>query len=260
MEWYLYLAVIGVGLVAGIINTLAAGGSLLTLPLLIIPLGIPSPNANAINRIAIFLQNIVAVNKFQKKKVLEIKQDYRLGIPAVIGSLAGAFIATKISAPAMDVTIGVVMLVMFLLVLLNPNSWVQGKGEKPPMARWIQYVIFFFIGIYGGFIQAGVGFFLLTGLVLAGGFDLVKANGIKVLIILLYTPIALVFFSVSGLLTWEYVIIGLFLAAGNMLGAYIGVHLAVKGGAKFLRIMLLIAIFIASLRLLIPEIIGLFSS
>lgn len=259
MEWYMYLAVVGVGLVAGIINTLAAGGSLLTLPLLIIPLGIPSTNANAINRIAILLQNIVAVNKFQKKKVLEVKQDYRLGIPAVIGSVAGALIATVITAPAMDIAIGVVMLVMFLLVLLNPNSWVKGRGDKPPLAMWIQYVIFFFIGIYGGFIQAGVGFFLLTGLVLGSGFDLVKANGMKVLIILLYTPVALTLFIVSGLLTWEYVIIGLFLAAGNMLGAYIGVNIAVKGGAKFLRIMLLVAIFIASLRLLIPEIIKLFS-
>ncbi len=259
MEWYLYLAVVGVGLIAGIINTLAAGGSLLTLPLLIIPLGIPSTNANAINRIAILLQNIVAVNKFRKKKVLNLKQDYKLGIPAIIGSVIGAIIATLITAPAMDVAIGVVMLVMFLLVLLNPNSWVKGKNEKPPLPMWAQYVVFFFIGIYGGFIQAGVGFFLLTGLVLGSGLDLVKANGVKVLIILFYTPIALTLFIISGLLTWEYVIIGLFLAAGNMAGAYIGVNIAVKWGAKFLRYMLLVAIFIASLRLIIPRVIEVFS-
>lgn len=259
MEWYLYLAVVGVGLVAGIINTLAAGGSLLTLPLLIIPLGIPSTNANAINRIAILLQNIVGVRKFQKKQVLDLKQDYKLAIPALIGSALGAYIATRISAPAMDVAIGVVMLVMFLLVLLNPSSWVKGKDGSSPVPAWVQYIIFFFIGIYGGFIQAGVGFFLLTGLVLGCGCDLVKANGIKVLIILFYTPIALTLFIVSGLLTWEYVLIGLFLAAGNMLGAYIGVNMAVKWGAGFLRYMLLVAIFIASLRLIIPRIVELFN-
>lgn len=258
MEWYLYLAVVGVGLVAGIINTLAAGGSLLTLPLLIIPLGIPSTNANAINRIAILLQNVVAVRKFQNKKVLNLKQDYKMGIPAVIGSVIGALIATVISAPAMDVALGVIMLVMFLVVLLNPGSWVKGKDGKPPVPLWAQYVIFFFIGVYGGFIQAGVGFFLLTALVLGCGCDLVKANGIKVLIILLYTPIALTLFIISGLLTWEYAFIGLLLAAGNMAGAYLGVNLAVKLGAKFLRYMLLVAIFIASLRLIIPPIVELF--
>lgn len=258
MEWYQYLAVVGVGLVAGIINTLAAGGSLLTLPLLVF-LGIPSTNANAINRIAILLQNVVAVRKFQKKQVLDLKQDYKMGIPAVIGSVAGALIATVISAPAMDVSLGVIMLVMFLVVLLNPGSWVKGKDGKPPVPLWLQYVIFFFIGIYGGFIQAGVGFFLLTGLVLGCGCNLVKANAIKVLIILLYTPVALTLFIIGGLLTWEYAFIGLFLAAGNMMGAYIGVNIAVKRGAKFLRYMLLVAIFIASLRLIIPRIVDLFS-
>ncbi len=258
MEWYLYLAVIAVGFIAGLINTLAAGGSLLTLPLMI-ALGIPSTNANAVNRIAILLQNIVAVRKFQKKEVLQLKQDYKIGIPAVIGSIAGAYIATIIEAPAMDTVIGVVMIVMFVLILLNPNSWVKNRENRPPIPLWLQYIVFFFIGMYGGFLQAGVGFFLLMGLVLGSGFDLVKANGLKVLIILMYTPIALTMFIVSGLLTWEFVVIGLFLAAGNILGAILGVNMAVKRGAKFLRYMLMVAILIASIKLLIPQIQGLFS-
>ncbi len=258
MEWYLYLAVVGVGFVAGIINTLAAGGSLLALPMLIIPLGIPSTNANAINRIAILLQNIIGVQRFSKKKVLHLRTDYKIGIPAVIGSIAGAYIATIISPPAMDIAIGVVMLIMFVVILVDTNSWVKDRKDQPPVARWLQYLIFFLIGMYGGFLQAGVGFFLLSGLVLCCGFDLVKANAIKVLIILLYTPVALGMFIYSGLLTWQYVITGLLLAAGNMAGAYVGVNIAVKKGAGFLRYMLLAAILIASLRLIIPEIHRLF--
>jgi len=259
MEWYLILAVIGVGFVAGIINTLAAGGSLLALPMLIIPLGIPSPNANAINRIAILLQNVIAVQRFRKKKVLDLKTDYKIGIPAVAGAIIGAAIAAVISAPAMDAAIGLVMLVMFLLILLDPQRWVKNREEQNPVKRWIQYIIFFFIGIYGGFIQAGVGFFLLTGLVLGCGHDLVKANGIKVLIILLYTPVALAIFIYKDLLTWEYVLYGLLLAVGNMAGAFLGVNIAVKWGARFLRYMLLAAILIAALRLLIPQIVKLFA-
>lgn len=258
MEWYLYLAIVGVGFIAGLINTLAAGGSLLTLPLMM-SLGIPSTNANAINRIAILLQNIVAVRKFQKKDVLQLKQDYKIGIPAVIGSVAGAYLATILEAPAMDTAIGVVMIVMFVLILLNPNSWVKDRENRPPIPLWLQYIVFFFIGIYGGFLQAGVGFFLLTGLVLGSGFNLVKANGLKVLIILMYTPVALTMFILSGLLTWDFVLIGLFLAAGNMLGAVLGVNMAVKRGAVFLRYTLLVAILIASLKLLIPQITNLFN-
>lgn len=254
MEWYLYLAVIGVGFIAGVINTVAAGGSLLALPMLIIPLGIPSTNANAINRIAILLQNIIGVRRFQQKKVLDLKTDYKIGIPAVIGSLIGAFIATIISAPAMDTAIGVVMLVMFLLVLIDHNSWVKDRKDQPPLKKWLQYLVFFLIGVYGGFLQAGVGFFLLSGLVLGCGYDLVKANGIKVLIILLYTPIALAIFIISDLLTWQYVLYGLLLAVGNMAGAYVGVNVAVKLGAKFLRYMLMAAILMAAVKLLIPQI------
>lgn len=252
MEWYLIIAVIGVGFVAGIINTLAAGGSLLALPMLIIPLGIPSVNANAINRIAILLQNIIAVRRFHQKEILKVKTDYKIGIPAVIGSLAGAYIATVITAPAMDTAIGVVMLIMFLVVLIDPNRWVKDRQDQPPCRKWLQYLIFFFIGIYGGFIQAGVGFFLLSGLVLGCGFELVKANAVKVLIILLYTPFALALFIWRDLLTWEYVLYGLLLAAGNMTGAYVGVNIAVKWGAKFLRVMLLVAILIAAVKLLLP--------
>jgi hypothetical protein len=259
MEWYLILAVIGVGFLAGLINTVAAGGSLLALPMLIITLGIPSTNANAINRIAILFQNIIGVRRFQKKKVLDLKSDYKIGLPAVVGAVLGALIATVISAPAMDTAIGIVMLVMFLVILIDPNSWIKDRKDQPPLKRWLQYLIFFFIGVYGGFLQAGVGFFLLSGLVLGCGFELVKANGIKVLIILLYTPFALAIFIFSDLLTWEYALYGLMLAVGNMTGAYVGVNIAVKWGAKFLRYMLLVAILIAAVKLLIPQIKLIFS-
>ncbi len=254
MEWYLILAVVAVGFIAGFINTVAAGGSLLALPMLIIPLGIPSTNANAINRIAILLQNIIGVRRFQKKNVLDLKSDYKIGIPAVAGSLIGSFIASIISAPAMDTAIGVVMMVMFILILLDRGHKKGDRSQRPPLKKWVQYTIFFFIGVYGGFIQAGVGFFLLTGLVFCCSLDLVKANGIKVLIILLYTPIALAMFIINGLLTWKYALLGLLLAAGNMAGAYVGVNVAVKKGSKFLRMMLLAAILIAAVKLLIPEI------
>ena len=89
----MYAAIVGVGIFAGFINTLAGSGSLLTLPLLMF-LGLPPNVANGTNRIAILLQNVVGVSSFKQQKVLKIKDGLQLGIPAVIGSLVGARINT----------------------------------------------------------------------------------------------------------------------------------------------------------------------
>jgi hypothetical protein len=111
----------------------------------------------------------------------------------------------------------------------------------------LQFIIFFFIGIYGGFIQAGVGLFLLAGLVLGAGVDLVRANALKVFIVLLYTPFALAIFFMNDQVNWK---VGLILALGNMLGAFVASRFAVSWGAKFVRYILLAVVLISALKLL----------
>ena len=101
--------------------------------------------------------------------------------------------------------------------------------------------------MYGGFIQAGVGFFLLSGLVLGAGYDLVRANAVKVFIVLVYTAFALAIFIINDQVDYKF---GLILAIGNMLGAYVGARFAVKWGPKFVRYLLLITISVAAVKLL----------
>jgi len=241
------LVVVAVGIVAGIINTLAAGGSLLTLPVLM-ALGLPPNMANGTNRIAIFLQNVVGVRQFHKEKVMDFPSGFRVGIPAAVGAIAGAFIAVNLNDEVMKLAIAGVMILVFFLILLRPNRWINSHEEHPPIPYWIQVIVFFLVGIYGGFIQAGVGFFLLTSLVLGSGFELVKANALKLFIILLYTPLALLIFFLHGDVNlW----IGLVLAVGNMTGAWIGTKIAVKWGAVFIRYFVLVAILIASTKLIL---------
>jgi len=250
MEWYNYIIVVLVGIVAGIINTLAAGGSLLTLPVLM-ALGLPPNVANGTNRIAIFLQNVVGVGAFHKEKVMDFSAGFKVGIPALIGAVAGAFIAVSLKDEVMKLAIAGVMIVVFFLMLLKPNRWINSQEEQPPIPYWLQVVVFFFIGIYGGFIQAGVGFFLLTGLVLASGFELVKANALKLFVILLYTPLALVIFFINrDVHLW----CGLVLAAGNMTGAWIGTRIAVRKGAVFIRYFVLGAILVAAAALIVDAV------
>jgi uncharacterized membrane protein YfcA len=247
MEWYLILAVIGVGFLAGFINTLAGSGSLLTLPMLMF-LGLPANVANGTNRIAIFLQNVVGVGSFRQQKVLDTRMGLWLALPAVIGSLVGAQIAIGLNEEVMERAIGILLIVMFFLILYKPAQWVKGQaGKARAKPSTLQFIIFFFIGIYGGFIQAGVGIFLLAGLVLGAGLDVVKANAVKLLIILVYTPFALAVFFMNDQVNWK---IGLILALGNMLGAFIASRFAVSWGAKYVRYILLVVIFGSALKLL----------
>ena len=246
MEWYLILALIGTGLAAGFINITAGGGSMLALPLLMF-IGLPANVANGTLRIAILLQNIVGVNTFRQKKVLDVKTDYKLAIPAILGAIVGAFFAVEIDEALLKKIIAGLMIGMFLLVVLKPEVWVkEHAGNTNAKPTILQYVIFFFIGIYGGFIQMGVGFLLLAGLVLGCGHNLVKANAIKIFIVLIYTVFTLGIFFYHGQVN---IVAGLILAVGNMMGAWLGAHFTIKGGAKYVRYVLILALVIVILNL-----------
>jgi len=240
----LYLILLGFA--SGFINMFAGGGSMLVVPFLIFS-GLPAPIANATNRVAILLQNIVSTATFRQKKILNLKTDCRLLLPTTLGSIAGAFTAVDIQAAVLQKIIAGLLVVMFFMVLLNPNAWIRSNADQAKARHpWLRFLIFFAIGFYGGFIQIGVGFFLLAGLVLGCGYDLLKANALKILLILFYTLPALAIFIRHDLVNWR---IGLILACGNMAGAWAGTHLSVKWGAAYIRYILLAALIVVSLKL-----------
>ena len=246
MEWYIILSLLGTGLVAGFINTTAGGGSMLSLPLLMF-LGLPANVANGTNRVAILFQNIIGVQTFRQKKVLDIISDYRLVLPALAGSVLGAFVAVEINVALLEKIIAGLMVAMLLMVVLKPGDWVAEKaGISNPSPTRFQYFLFILIGFYGGFIQMGVGFFLLAGLVLGCGHNLVKANAVKVFIVLIYTIFTIGIFMFHNQVNW---LAGLVLAVENMAGAWLGVHFTVKGGAKYVRYVLILALVIVILNL-----------
>ncbi len=242
MEYYYYIAIITAGFAAGFINTLAGSGSLITLPLLIF-LGLPANIANGTNRVAILLQNVVAVSSFRKQKVLDSRGGLILALPAILGSLLGAQVAVNLNEHLIRQIIGFLLVIMFAVILLKPHRWLEDRAFAPPSkAGPLNFLIFFTIGFYGGFIQAGVGIFLLAGLVLGAGYDLVRANAVKLLIVLCFTVFALAIFIINGQVEWKT---GLVLAAGNMSGAWAGSKMAVRHGAKFVRWILLIVLIVS---------------
>lgn len=227
----------------GFINTLAGGGSIISLSVLMM-LGLPAGVANGTNRIAIAIQTLTATSSFRQQKVLDTKKAIQLSIPAVIGSLIGAWIAVDINEDIFEKAIGVIMLFMLFFILYKPEKYIHGRADvasKP--FTWKTYLIFFLIGIYGGFIHLGVGYFLLAGIVLGAGLDLVKANAVKVFIVLLYTPFTIIVFLFNGQIDWKY---GLIMSIGNVTGALIASRLAVSKGVVFVKWVIVVVILITS--------------
>ncbi len=246
MTWLDAFYVILAGLVAGFINTLAGSGSLITLPVLMF-MGLSPTVANGTNRIAVLLQSIVGVAKFKQKKVFNWKEGNSVLIPAIVGSIIGALIAVDIDEDIMKKVIGFLLFFMFLMLLTNSDRWIKGQEKKVTGAKkYFQYFIFFLIGLYGGFIQAGVGFFLLAGLVLGKGFDLLKSNAIKLLVVSVFTPFALAIFIWNDQVNYLY---GFVLAAGNVVGALIATQVALKYGTGFIRYFLMGILLLSGLKL-----------
>lgn len=245
MEWYMIAAVVGVGILVGFINTLAGSGSVISLPLLIF-LGLPANVANGTNRVSILLQNIVGVGSFYKKGKLDTGHGWVPSIAAVLGAIIGANIAADLNEEVMEKAIGVLMVVMFFVILYKPDRWIKEKTEIKSQKTWIQVIVFFLVGLYGGFVQAGVGIFLLAALVLNAGYDLVKANALKLLIVLIYTPFALAVFIFNDQVWWTY---GLMLGAGSMTGAFLATKFALHWGPKYIRYILLVMIVVSALKL-----------
>ncbi len=246
MEWYLLVAVVLAGFAAGFINTLAGSGSLLTLPLLIY-LGLPANVANGTNRVGILLQNVAGVVEFRRQKVLPLRVGLALAAPAVIGSLIGAGIAVNLDEQTMRRAIGAIMVLMLVIMMWRPERWLRGRGEEAARLRWHDFLLLLLVGVYGGFIQAGVGILLLGALVLGAGYDLVRANAIKVLVVLAFTISALGVFLANGQVQWG---VGLLLAIGSVSGAWVAARMAVRRGAGFVRWVVAVVIVASALDML----------
>jgi uncharacterized membrane protein YfcA len=243
----LLVAVPIVGFVAGFINTLAGSGSLITLPLLIL-LGLPANVANGTNRVGILVQSIVSVSTFRRRGALQLTGAHLEVVMTIAGAAVGAVLAVDLDEMLLRQTIGVLMLVMLGVVLFKPDRWLQDRPSHVRAAVWIRAPVFFAIGVYGGFIQAGVGLFLIAGLVLTAGQTLVGANALKNLLVLLFTIAALLVFVWNDQVRWG---LGALLAIGSAAGAWLAAHLAVERGAPFVRWALIVILALSAVALLL---------
>lgn len=241
-----HLALFFAGIVVGTLNVIAGGGSFISLPLLMF-LGLPPGVANGTNRVGIVLQNIAAVRSFDRQGVLDRGSLKWAALPAAVGGGFGAWGALLVSDEAFKRILAFLMIAISLYTLWRPLRPDAETGAEARHNPWLLAAAFFAIGVYGGFVQAGVGFFLLAGTTYAG-LDLVRGNAVKVLAVLTLTAISLVLFALAGKVVW---LTGLTLGAGTVLGALVGARLTVLKGHRWVRGVVTVAVIALALKLLL---------
>lgn len=254
--WYTLLLAIA-GLIAGFLNVLAGGGSLLVLPIMVLLLGMPGPLANGTTRLAILAQNISAIAGFRKKGFSDFRLSISLALCALPGAALGAFYGTKLDGVWFNRTLALVMLGVMIIMAFDKKKPKKKPAESPedpgappamtPKQRLAGHGLMVLVGFYGGFIQAGVGFILMAILHRVMGLDLVRVNMHKVFIVAAYTIIAIGLFAWSGNIHWPH---GIVLAIAMAAGGWIGSHLAVTKGEGLIRVVLNITLAILIVKLL----------
>jgi uncharacterized membrane protein YfcA len=274
-----YLLAILAGIVAGIINTLAGSGSAVTLPMLVF-LGLDAGAANATNRIGVIIQNVVGITTFARSGRMQLRggeagkqlpesildaDSLRFGLwlsaAGMPGALIGAYVATLLDKDAMNLAIGGMLIIVLVTIFFNPTKWLREQSEvRKERPAFFVLALFFAIGIYGGFIQAGVGVFLLTAMVLSVGYTIVHANAVKLIFVLALNIVAFAVFILSPLeINWG---IGALMAVGQSIGAWAAVRFAVsvKDANRWVRYLLIVVVVYSILRFfgLLDLIFGLF--
>lgn len=244
LTWQIVVLLIASGILVGIINTLAGGGTILTISLFT-AMGLPITMANGTNRIAVVLQNLTASLTFIRKRMLDVKAGLLLSIPTIIGNVAGSMMATQLDEKIFKICMGVVLAIILIYMIFDRHRTPHG-GHALKLNPW-HYVWFFLIGFYGGYIYIGLGYLVLAITIWTLHLDIVTANILKGFVILVSSPFSLVVFMWNGQVDYAF---GLLHGLGNIIGAFLASHYAIGWGVRFVRLFTIGVVIICFLDLL----------
>jgi uncharacterized membrane protein YfcA len=249
-----YLVLVVVGFLAGIINTIAGGGSFLTLPALML-FGLEPRIANATNRVAVLFSSGSAVMTFHRHGHFDKDLARRLTIPTMCGVPFGVLLAVYLPTNAFEPVFGLIFLVMAGLLVLKPKriNLTQAVENLEPISSSRSIVVaavFFALGIYVGFIQAGMGILMLLAMSWLCRGDLVQANAVKNFVGFAVTLVAVAVFLFYGLIDW---LPGLVMAIGNVVGGVVGAKLAIKKGNRLIFVFLVVVMVATGLKLIVSS-------
>lgn len=234
------------GALAGAANTLAGGGSFIILPILI-GLGLSPGVANATSRIGVLAHGSAATLTFMRAGALPSALILRMAAPMCLGALGGAWLATRLDDALLRPLFGAVLLLWAVILLVRPGRFIQPPAQ-PRVPGALAYVLAVLIGIYGGFLQAGVGFPLMALFVSMLGHTALAGNAAKVALVFIYTLVALAMFAASGEVAWRE---GAILAVGMIVGGVLGAKLQLRVGPGLVRWAMLVMVAISGVALLL---------
>jgi len=214
---------------------------MLTVPLLALA-GVGGTLANGTNRIAVLIQTLAGAYGFARRNVSDRARTVAVLIPVMVGALAGSMAASQIADELFERLFGLLMLPLLFLTLRKPKA----SAGRRPWPTWLTLVVFTTVGFYGGAVQAGVGLFLLLVLARAG-FDLVTANAVKTILILAMTVIAIPVFLYNDQIRWIPAVV---LSVGMGVGGFVGANIAVDGGERVIRPVLVAVVLALATRML----------
>jgi len=243
-DWLTWLALAAAGLVAGVINTLAGGGTLFTVPALV-AFGLPATVANGTNRVGVLLQNAFATRSFRREGFDAVAESLPIVLPAVGGSIVGALVAARMSSDLFEKIFGLAMIALLVPILRGQQKQRTALPSEGRSAA-ANAAIFGAIGFYGGSIQAGVGIFVIAALA-RSGLDLVRANAVKVILVGALTLVALPVFVLHDQIDWPF---ALALASGYALGGTLGARFAARGGERVIKPVLVASVLAMAGRML----------
>ncbi|MFV0523517.1 MAG: sulfite exporter TauE/SafE family protein [Acidimicrobiales bacterium] len=241
MTWWQAVLLVAGGLFAGGVNAMAGGGSTLTVPLLVLA-GVPGNAANGSNRVGILTSNAAAAASFRRLGVNGLAHIGPVIVPVVAGSLVGSIAIGRLTDDAFETLFGFLMIPLIILSIRKP----QVRNDGRAWSQGVTMAVFFGVGLYGGAVQAGLGLVMLAALT-RSGYDLVTANHIKVIVNFVITAVALPVFLLRGEVRW---IPALLLAVGLTAGGWLGARMAVQGGDRLIRVVMVLATIALAGRLL----------
>jgi uncharacterized membrane protein YfcA len=231
------------GFLSGFFNTLASSGSAVTLPMMIL-IGLPATVANGTNRLPLLAGAVTALLTFHHAGVVDWRRGLILSVPVVVGTLGGAALASVLDANAMRWAVIAAIVAAFIMLVSNPKRFLRPAAEGGPRVGPLTASVFLPIGLWAGFIVLDAGTYMLLGLVVVVGYDLIRANGIKNLFLLWISLASLLVFYVESEINWR---VGLLLSVGSIVGAWVGGLLATKEWAKVWVFRLLVVLVLVEI-------------
>jgi len=245
MDYWHYAILFATGLAAGFVDTVAGGGGLITLPVLL-SLGLPPQDALGTNKFQSSFGSGSATFHYARAGVVDL-QECRLGILfTLIGTSLGALMVLRIAPAFLRQLIPILLVGIVIYLMVKPGVGLE--EVHPRMKSGMFYLLFGLgLGFYDGFFGPGTGSFWAIAFLFFLGFNLTKATGYTKAMNFTSNFFSLIVFIIGRRVHYDY---GVVMAAGQLIGARFGAREVIKRGARFIRPVFLTVVVTLALKLL----------